>query len=457
MNSFPVEAISVTNDKKRIQALQSSFEETFKSTPSFFVRSPGRVNLIGEHIDYNDFQVLPIAIEQSILIAVGDNKEKQINIQNVDEKYPSISIAFDEIQKEMSKGMSWYNYIFAAILGLADKFQIAPSFNMLVSSNLPPAAGLSSSSSLVCASAMAVAYKCHLHELHGIGKFELAELCANAEQYVGTRGGGMDQAIIFLADKGYAKKISFKPLRSVNIHLPEDLQFIVVNSGVKKEKALSSDFNKRVAECILAGKVLAKHLDLDWKTVNTLGELVAQSEKSPSEILGILDEILNSAPYSTTSICEELMINLDQLKEILHRFHFPNLETEHFELLPRARHVYTEAGNVEQFIEACEKEDLVSIGGAMNSSHQSLRYNYDCSHEKLDILVDHAVKYGALGARLTGAGWGGAMIAAVTKEHAQELLQHLKEYGMANGLSDSDIFLTKPSGGAVVIENVTNS
>ncbi|VDP45419.1 unnamed protein product [Schistosoma margrebowiei] len=185
--------------------LSNEFHHTFGTECSFVVRAPGRVNLIGEHIDYNGYPVLPMALEQAVYIS--------------DWTPPSLNVLVGDVEY----GGLW------------------------------PAAGLSSSSAFVVASAIAIMRISGLK----ISRHELASLCAKCEQYIGMQGGGMDQAASVLAVENNALMIEFtKPFVTVSpIQLPSDMVFVIAHSGVHARKAATSYYNERVAECRLAAKV----------------------------------------------------------------------------------------------------------------------------------------------------------------------------------------------------------
>lgn len=203
-----------------------------------------------------------------------------------------------------------------------------------VSGNIPPASGLSSSSALVCASALATAF---LFDLP-LNKQLLATLAASSEHYIGTQGGGMDQAIAFLAKRGCASFIEFNPVRATPIQLPQDAVFVIANSLSEANKAATSDFNKRVVECRIATKLLAKLTDRPWQDITKLGQL-------QSDVLDIdLDQF-------ETLIKKHLTKDVYTKDELMAIFHLsshdfdeqlltPNTRNEkEFKLRQRALHV----------------------------------------------------------------------------------------------------------------------
>nr|CAD7458530.1 unnamed protein product [Timema tahoe] len=218
--------------------------------------SLARVNLIGEHVDYCGYSVCPMAIKNSIIIAVKTILNDVIKIVNTDSNYGhSYKNNVDQLRIEVKPGEApaWYCYVLCGIKGVLEAIpsgQKPVGLSLAVTGNVPQASGLSSSSALVCAAALATA---HANKLD-ISRKGLANLCAKAEQYIGTQGGGMDQAIALLATTGSAKHIYFNPLRSEDVQLPDECVFVIANSLSELNKAETHHYNTRVAECCLANQ-----------------------------------------------------------------------------------------------------------------------------------------------------------------------------------------------------------
>lgn len=195
-------------------------------------------------------------------------------------------------------------------------------FMVAVSGNIPPASGLSSSSALVCASALASAFLFNLP----LNKQLLATLSASSEHFIGTIGGGMDQAIAFLAKKGCAQFIEFNPVRATPIQLPNDAVFVIANSLSEANKAATSDFNQRVVECKIATKLLAKLTDRPWSEINKLGQL-------QSEVLDIeLDQF-------ESLIKKTLTKDVYKREELMEIFHLDKHQFEETMLTPNTKHM----------------------------------------------------------------------------------------------------------------------
>lgn len=266
----------------------------------------------------------------------------------------------------------------------------------------------------------------------------------------------MDQATELLAQKGCAQLIEFNPLTTERVELPQGAQFVVINSLAEANKAAGSEFNQRVVECRLATKLLAKKLGLeDWQSLMKLKEVQVKTKKSLDEMLIAVTDILHMKPYTKDELVEMFSMTADEINsQIL----TPN--TSHlaeFKLYQRACHVYTEAARVYKYQKACsENEPLNILGDLMFFSHESCQKQYECSHPKLDFLVDLCKKRGAFGARLTGAGWGGCIVALVPESKTQEFVNHIQHDYFENCPAtegkdpNSYIFPTIPEKGATV-------
>ncbi|KAK6729311.1 hypothetical protein RB195_006391 [Necator americanus] len=235
------------------------FQNVFGHSPVVRVFCPGRVNLIGEHIDYHGYGVFPIATEEGTETLAAPNGKGIIRIANVNEQYPehTVSLPFEWSGASPPK---WYDYVLCGWKGVMERLNCDQiGFDLLVEGSIPPSSGLSSSSSLVCSAAL-TAWMIHTKEtFESIRKEDLADLCAIAEHYVGTHGGGMDQAAEVLAVKGSALRIDFFPLKSRVISLPPLASFVVLHCGEALNKAATSHYNERVSEGRLAGKLLLKN------------------------------------------------------------------------------------------------------------------------------------------------------------------------------------------------------
>ncbi|XP_043350553.1 N-acetylgalactosamine kinase isoform X5 [Dermochelys coriacea] len=398
-------------EQPRLLKLKKMFISKFGSAPKFYARAPGRVNLIGEHIDYCGYAVLPMAIEHDILIAVEPVKTQIVELANTNPLYLDFSTSVNNIHINKTKPV-WHNYFLCGLKGI---------------------------------------------------QVELAEICTKSERYIGTEGGGMDQSISFLAEEGTAKLIEFSPLRATDVRLPSGAAFVIANSCVEMNKAATSHYNIRVMECRLAAKLLSKSKDLEWKKMLKLQEVQAKLGVSLKEMLTIVEEVFHLEPYSVEEICTCLGISLEELRTQILSQNTQDVTT--FKLYQRAKHVYSEAGRVLEFKKICNEAPASAIqllGELMNQSHISCRDMYECSCPELDQLVDiclswnHGImQFGAVGSRLTGAGWGGCTVSMVPSDKLSTFLTNVKEaYYKSNdqrlALEKNSLFATKPGGGALV-------
>ncbi|XP_069861362.1 N-acetylgalactosamine kinase isoform X1 [Dipodomys merriami] len=437
----------------RLLKLKEMFKSKFGSIPKYYVRAPGRVNIIGEHIDYCGYSVLPMAVEQDMLIAVEPVKTHTLQLANTNPLYPDFSTSVNNIQIDKTKPL-WHNYFLCGFKGIQEHFGLSnpTGMNCLVDGNIPPSSGLSSSSALVCCAGLVTLTVLGMN----LSKVELAEICAKSERYIGTEGGGMDQSISFLAEEGTAKLIEFNPLRATDVKLPSGAAFVIANSCVQMNKAATSHFNVRVVECRLAAKLLAKHKGLQWDEVMRLEEVQAKLGVSLEAMLLLTKDALHPEPYSREEICMCLGISLEDLRtQIL----TPNTQDVLvFKLYQRAKHVYSEAARVLRFKAICEEapdNTVQLLGELMNQSHGSCRDLYECSCSELDQLVDICRKFGAQGSRLTGAGWGGCTVSIVPADKLPDFLANVQDaYYKRRHHSEApekqNLFATKPGGGALV-------
>lgn len=394
-------------------SLERRFSTVFGgATAEFVIRAPGRANLIGEHIDYNGLAVLPIAVDRHIMVLVSARTDSRVRAHNDDPRFEPV--AFD-MAGEVSPGPpgDWGNYVKAAASSLAGRGPGLLGADLLVASDLPLAAGLSSSSALVVAVALALLSVNGLQE----DPLALAEQMADAERFVGVRGGGMDQAICLTGRAGCASLIDFAPLRVAHHPIPPDWGFVVAYSLVPAEKSAGARavYNQRTEECRLAMLEVARALGLEGEE---------RSYPAMRRLFGT-DELMAAGEMSLTP-----------------------------ELLPRFRHVISEGARVDRAVEALDTRDLPGFGGLLDASHASLRDDYDVSCAAVDDLVAAALAGGAAGARLTGAGLGGSIVALGPIGATADIIAALDERfyaGRTTTVDDRIRFAARPGGGATVV------
>ena len=374
-----------------LQELIEAFRSTFPgASPTHFTRAPGRVNLIGEHTDYNGLPVLPMALRQEIRILFLPRSDAAVRVANVNGEFPRREFSISDNIPSNAPG-DWANYLKAPCQALAMELGPLQGFDALVSSTLPVASGLSSSSALVVAMGRA------LQRVNGLTlpDLEFAEAMARAERYTGTQGGGMDQAISAGAREGHASRIEFNPLRMFETPIPPDWRFVVAHTLVRAEKSgrAQEAYNSRTRECREALGMIRLHVEgrPDWVP------------ERPFSYHQMLDRI-----------CIQELVELGE---------------SHLEgvLLKRFRHVVTEGARVYDAEHALGRADALTFGLLMNASHESLREDYEVSSPELDSLVEVARGAGAVGARLTGAGFGGCVVVLTDPKQLDGVLAAMEE------------------------------
>lgn len=372
--------------------LQAAFLSHFGHAATHLVEAPGRVNLIGDHTDYNDLPVLPMALRQRVRMVVRPRDDEFVHILPLATGLEPTSFALGHDIVSQAAG-HWSNYARGAGQVVTRYRDSSPrGFDAVVASDIPIAAGLSSSSALVVAVMLAlVRVACaedpSTEPESAASKLELAVLAAQAEQYVGTAGGGMDQAASLCGEAGHALFMRFAPLRVTPLAVPPAWRFIVAHSGEVAEKsgALEAEYNERVASCRQALERMQ-------------GELGAtQAATYPALMENFGEQELLSA--STASL------NGVELK--------------------RFRHTASEALRVEAAVKALIDEDATRFGELMLASHESLARDYEVSTDVLNEMVEAAVAAGAFGARVTGAGFGGSVVALAHETASASVLSAL--------------------------------
>jgi N-acetylgalactosamine kinase len=415
----------------RYERLLSLYRTKFSGhNPASIVRAPGRVNLIGEHTDYSGYPVLPMAIDRDFVFILSPRTDNTIEIINESPSFEprAFDVRFPVVPYEQG---DWGNYIKAAVHGILEADWIdqkkAMGFHAVVAGTIPESAGLSSSSALVVASALAFLTA----NKKQVDKKRLAELLARAERYVGSEGGGMDQAVSLLAETGKALKIDFFPLRTQPTSLPENLSFVVCNSLIRapKSESIRYAYNCRVIECRLATALVAKTVEeRSGKSTHPIRLADLSGEKLGLEqrtIDKIVAQAIGERPLSLKEISQHLGETTEALQNRLCTLRDGSVLTEPpegFKIWNRYKHVVTEAHRVELAVGAFAAGDASAVGKLMNESHSSCRDDYEVSTPELEALVSISREQGALGARLTGAGFGGCTVNAVPSSRVTQFI-----------------------------------
>ena len=456
---YPRDALE--SQRVRFAHLQTRFSELYGRSPLFIARSPGRVNLIGEHIDYSLYEVLPMAIAVDVLIAVSpvprkSQEEVKIHVANLNtQKFKSGEFSVPEegnVEIDAST-LQWTNYFKAGFSGAVDLLRKQKShfsscgMEVLVDGTVPAGGGLSSSAAFVCASALATLWA---NGSDRVPKKELVELAIVSERSVGVNSGGMDQAASVFSIRGDAVSISFSPeLYAEALPFPKTgppITFMIAQSFVAADKHIAApeQYNLRVVECTLAAEVLAARLGLKLKPdsgplgsslrgfqnayhESEKGDQNASAEEQIRTMLSLTDEFLDSSEgYTREEIASTLSISVKALEQ---RFmtKFP-IRGERFHLGPRARHVFTEALRVQTFKQLLLNPPadanavlLPRLGDILNESHTSSRDVYVHSCPEIDEMCEIAKAAGAYGGRVTGAGWGGCSVHLVPMDRVEAI------------------------------------
>ena len=422
----------------------------------FACRVPGRINLLGEHLDYNGLPVLPMAIDRELHLAFAGSARPTIRLRNTDANYPEC-VFENGPHLEPGETGAWENYCKAAVEGINQHFGAGelPGMDVLVHSDLPSAAGLSSSSALVVGFALAYLATRGYTLGQDISRRELACVLANAEHYVGTAGGGMDQAILLNAEAGHATKINFIPFQFESLPLSERHVFIVCDSLVASRKTGGSlaKYNAGPSVCSLIVNMLNVHFNKHFGpefSIDCLGDLwLGPLCFNRNEVQQLLDDVLPNPGMSPGAIIRYLGMPPALVREYW-LDSIPN-PTGEIPLQARARHVLTEYYRVEEARDALIAGDMNTFGRLMTASHRSCAVDYAISTPELDRLVSILTGAGCLGARLTGAGFGGAVIGLATAARAAGVLEAVRREYYAGLLEDgatAPAFIVTPSKGA---------
>jgi galactokinase len=351
--------------------LASRFLNLF-ATPAHVFKAPGRVNLIGEHTDYNDGFVMPAAVGFFTWVAASPRNDRKLVVHS-DNFGEQLEFSLDDIRAR--GGHEWSDYVLGVAKMVGASGRRIPGANLLIHGNVPLGAGLSSSASLEVAVASAFLDVSKSE----ISLKDLSLLCQRAEnEFVGARCGIMDQ---FVASHGKQDQALLLDCRSLDYRLlpmPEEVQLVICNTMVRHSLA-AGEYNKRRAECEEGVRILAKHR----KEIRALRDAT-------------LDDLDTIGP---------------ELSDVV---------------LRRCRHVISENARVAQMAEALERGDLKEVRNLMHESHRSLMHDFEVSCAELDAMVYVAGQVeGVYGARMTGGGFGGCTINLVRTENVETFKAHV--------------------------------
>ena len=379
-----------------IDAVNTSFSSVLGYQATHLIQAPGRVNLIGEHTDYNDGFVLPCAIDYQAVVAAARRDDNIVRVVSVD--YDNQTKEFDLTSEiTFDQDCMWINYIKGVVKCLRDRGYEFSGADIAVSGNVPQGAGLSSSAALevVIGQTFKTLYALEISQ---------QEIALNGQQaeneFVGCNCGIMDQLISAEGEENHALLIDCRSLETKAVSMPEDMAVVIINSN-KKRGLVDSEYNTRREQCEEAARIFG---------VKALRDVTI----------------------------EQFNARVDELDEMVAK---------------RARHVITENDRTEEAAIALSKGDIKRMGELMAESHASMRDDFEITVREIDYIVDtvKAVIGDQGGVRMTGGGFGGCVVSIVPPALVEEVKAVLAEkYEAETGLKET-IYVCKAKAGAGVI------
>jgi galactokinase len=384
--------------------VQVAFQSIFRSPPEFIVRAPGRVNLIGEHTDYNEGFVLPMAIDRAVWIALRPRADRRVLVHSLDLNR-SADFGLDSLARGESR---WEEYI----KGVAHELQLAHyhlnGWEGALAGDVPRGGGLSSSAALEVATARAFA---------AVSGFEwdvlrIAEIGRRAENnWLEVQTGIMDQAVSAGAKAGHAFFLDCRSLEYQHIPLPKEIAVAIMDTSTRRG-LVDSAYNTRRNQCERAARFFGVKALRDV----SVDEFEARYANHRSDVLDVLHDGLDEFSWK------------------------------------RARHIVTENVRVLKAVEAMRSDDIVTLGKLFNESHASLRDDFEVTNDALNWIVEAAqARPECLGARMTGAGFGGCAVALVRKHSAEAFAQAVGAEYRARSGKEAAIFVSEAGEGASVV------
>jgi galactokinase len=383
-----------TSYESTAEFLTDEFQRSYHARPSIF-RAPGRVNLIGEHTDYNDGFVMPAAIGFYTWIAASVRPDRVLHVRS-GEFHETVDLSLDALAGPPRK--HWSDFVRGVAAVLQSRGVHLSGANLIIQGQVPMGAGLSSSASLEVATGLALLATSQAE----VPQLELVKICQRAEhEYVGTRCGIMDQFIAVYASSGHALMLDCRSLDYQSLSIPDDARLVICNSMVKHELA-SGEYNRRRAECEAGVKVF---------------------RKGSPDVQALRDVTMADLANHET-----------KLTEVVYR---------------RCRHVISENQRVLDAAEALRASDLDRFGRLMYESHRSLQQDYEVSCKELDLLVEIASSCeGVYGSRMTGGGFGGCTITLVRANSVGAFQEKITQAYKAKTGITPDLYVCSAAQGA---------
>ncbi len=377
----------MTNPKERVL---ETFQKRYDAEPTLLVRAPGRVNLIGEHTDYNGGFVLPLAIDRAVWLALRPREDSRVEVHSLEfGKTRSFNLG------GFGKGEGWLEYLKGTAWALGEAGYELKGWQGVSGSDVPRGSGLSSSAALELAAARAFAAVSDLTW----DAAEMAKLAQKAEnEWVGVSCGVMDQLASAAGREGHAILIDCRSLETQAVPLPEGAAVVVLNTG-EQRGLVASAYNERRQQCEAAARAFG---------VEALRDVSV----------------------------EQFGAEADKLDEVTRK---------------RARHVIYENARTLQAAEVMRRVDAKRLGELMNESHRSLRDDFEVSSDTLNAIVECAWNAGCYGARMTGAGFGGCAVALVAQDSVDAFVQEVAPCYEEKTGREAEIYVCQATEGAAVV------
>lgn len=386
------ERLSRTTEAPSAATVSTAFEDAFGRRPDGVWAAPGRVNVIGEHTDYNDGFVLPMALPQGVRAAAARTADDRVRVVSLQAPGEPVGFPVDVRPGDVT---GWAAYVAGVVWSLRSAGHAVGGVDLAVDGDVPAGAGLSSSAALECSVA------CALNELFDldIAPADLARLAQRAENdFVGMPCGVMDQMASVACEEGHLLFLDTRSLRAERVPFDtasHDRTLLVIDTRAP-HRLVDGEYARRRAACEAAAETVG---------VRALRDVA-----------------------------------VDDLPAVL-----PRLDDEQQR---RVRHVVTENARVEDVVHRLRDGDLDGIGPLLTASHASLRDDYEVTVGELDAAVEAALSAGALGARMTGGGFGGCVIALVAADRAEAVFDAVREAFATAGYAEPTAFTAVPSPGA---------
>jgi galactokinase len=523
---------NLVKEGERWDRLRSQFENQFGQKAHFIARAPGRVNLMGDHVDHMKFSCMPAALEMDILMAVhvrrGDAKSTaskstsgsrvMFNVCNTTERFTATSFESDlenpdSIQLHHEGSTRWANYFKVAYKGLIPHLpaRVLTSssrpvqIDVLVDGTIPPESSLSSSAAMTSCSSIVILEAFQARDL--IGRSEMAEVAIESERLVGVNSGGMDQAASIFGVRGSALYISFDPvLKAVPTSLPRGSKphtLVIANTLVVSDKKVMGpvQYNLRVCELLIACRTLCEKLGLPKDNSTKLLKPLTDAyfKKFPLQVDELSDEVkevYDTLGAEAAHLAQMRKVALDVLpshavtrqeaeklsgyeacafdQEFLKQF---PVRAETFALAKRVQHVFDESLHVLEFRSVCDKSSAhhnssnssssdatlqpckayAQLGSVFRRSQKSLFDVYENACPELRQMCELLESNGALGARPTGAGWGGSVVSLVEQSKVESMMKALRtQYydakydDMTDDKFANSVLVSQPAQGACI-------